>query len=67
MSDTITIIHMSITFITSIVATVLGYFKFRDIHAGANKPNLEERLLKLEIQRKKDQKRLAKLENKKRK
>lgn len=49
MSDTITILHMILTFITSTVVAVLGYLKFQDKFL----PNdLERRVAALEVKKK---------------
>lgn len=72
MSDAITLVHMSISFITSIVVAVLGYFKFKDTHPQETRhtettkeegeSSSDKRLTILEVQRAEDKERLDRLE-----
>jgi hypothetical protein len=48
MSDTITIVHMVLTFITSTLVAVLGYLKF--LAPDAKQAALETRLTHVEIE-----------------
>ena len=52
MSDTITILHMTLTFITSTIVAVLGYLKFQDRLT----PDLERRVAALEADKNKKHK-----------
>ena len=76
MADPLTIIHMSISFITSVVVGVLGYFKIKDQNPlngqhSASIPSakqeeqspLEKRITILEVQRTADKERLDRLES----
>lgn len=56
MSDTITVVHMVLTFLTSTLVAVLGYLKF--LVPDAKQAALEARLthIEQELQNKKDKK-----------
>lgn len=57
MDTAITILHMTLTFITSTVVAVLGYLKFQDRIETSNKDDvLEKRIVELEKKAKKKHK-----------
>jgi len=70
MSDTVTIVHMAISFATSVVVGLLSYLKFKDSSTAGKlessntkeDSSLERRLTILETQRAADKERLDRLE-----